>query len=109
MKHFVEADPTDQPYRNYSEYLAHPRFRRIRAEALRRAGYTCQVSSLDMFDWLVVGGASKSTQTAEFVPPVEWTFHLWQQAQAANVPIYMKTNLFGNDSRHREYPAQIDG
>lgn len=66
-------------------------------------------SNLDMFDWLVVGGASKSTQTAEFVPPVEWTFHLWQQAQAANVPIYMKTNLFGNDSRHREYPAQIDG
>lgn len=41
--HFVPADPTDAPYRTYQEYLAHPHFRRIRAEALRQAKYICQV------------------------------------------------------------------
>jgi protein gp37/ParB-like chromosome segregation protein Spo0J len=101
----------------YAVERAEKAFRKIRAGGYDGVAWlSCEpmmerltFSSLDMFDWLVVGGASKSTQTAEFVPPVEWTFHLWQQAQAANVPIYMKTNLFGNDSRHREYPAQIDG
>lgn len=39
---FVPAKPEDAPYRNYQEYLAHPRFRRIRAEAMQRANYLCQ-------------------------------------------------------------------
>lgn len=41
-KHFQLANPGDAPYRNYKEYLAHPRFRAIRAEAMKRAGWTCQ-------------------------------------------------------------------
>lgn len=40
--YFVPANPGDAPYRNYSEYLNHPRFKAIRAEAMRLAGYRCQ-------------------------------------------------------------------
>lgn len=29
-------------YSTYAEYLAHPRFRAIRAEAMKRAKYLCQ-------------------------------------------------------------------
>ena len=62
-------------------------------------------SKIDLFDWVVVGGSSKSTQTTEFKPPIEWTFHLWEQAKNHGLPFYMKTNLgVENESRHREYP-----
>ena len=97
----------------YAVERAEKAFRKIRAGGYAGVAWlSCEpmmerltFSSLDMFDWLVVGGSSKSTQTSEFVPPIEWTFHLWQQAQAADVPVYMKTNLgVMNDIRHREYP-----
>ena len=61
-------------------------------------------SSLDMFDWVVVGGSSKSTQTPEFRPPFEWIAHLWNQAKTFDLPVYMKTNL-GIEQRVREYPS----
>jgi protein gp37 len=56
--------------------------------------------SLDMFDWLVMGGASKSTQTPEYWPPFGDVLHLYDQAKAYSLPVYMKTNLL----RLREYP-----
>jgi hypothetical protein len=65
-----------------------------------------------MFDWLVMGGASESSQTPAFAPPVEWWFGLWQQAKAIDLPVYMKTNLIQQDGRPiafdgriREYPV----
>jgi len=61
--------------------------------------------SLDMFDWVVVGGASKSTQTPESRPEFEWVAHLWNQAKAHDLPVYMKTNL-GIEQRVREYPKE---
>jgi protein gp37 len=67
-------------------------------------------SKINLFDWVVVGGSSKSTQTAEFKPPIEWTFHLWEQAKNHGLPFYMKTNLgVENESRHREYPVGKQG
>lgn len=57
--------------------------------------------SLEMFDWVVMGGASKSTQTAEYWPPFDDVLHLYQQARAADCRVYMKTNLL----RLREFPA----
>ncbi len=57
--------------------------------------------SLDMFDWVVMGGASKSTQTPEYRPPFEDVIHLYDQARTAGCMVYMKTNLL----RLREYPA----
>lgn len=42
MPYFQPAKPEDIPYRNYAEYLQHPRFRRIRQQAMKRAGWICQ-------------------------------------------------------------------
>lgn len=66
-------------------------------------------SSLSMFDWVVVGGASRSSQTPEFMPPYEWIDHLYHQSREANCQFYMKTNLFGSQytGRIREYPTGI--
>jgi len=59
-------------------------------------------NSLDMFDWLTMGGSSKSTQTPEYKPPFEDIVHLYNQAKQANCQVYFKTNLLGD--RIREYP-----
>jgi protein gp37 len=58
--------------------------------------------SLEMFDWVVMGGSSKSTQTPEYKPPFEDVLHLYEQARASDCQVYMKTNLLGE--RVREYP-----
>jgi protein gp37 len=62
-------------------------------------------SRLDLFDWVVIGGASASTQTPEFRPRREWVEHLERQAQEAGCRIYEKTNLV---VRRTEYPGQAD-
>jgi protein gp37 len=71
-------------------------------------------SSLEMFDWVVIGGSSQSSEhagsdtvdaspaTPEFRPPFEWIAHLHAQAKQAKCKVYMKTNLLGE--RVREYP-----
>lgn len=57
---------------------------------------------LDLFDWIVIGGASKQPATAdspatpEWFPPFEWIADLVAQARAAGVKVYFKTNLLGN-------------
>jgi protein gp37 len=58
---------------------------------------------LNLFNWVVIGGASKSTKTAEFFPPRDWVTHLWDQAIKAGCAIYEKPNLL---KRCQEYPAQ---
>lgn len=67
-------------------------------------------SSLEMFDWLVMGGASRSSQTPEYKPPFDDIVHLHNQARGADIPIYQKTNLIpgmSDDQRLREYPNAI--
>lgn len=51
--------------------------------------------SLDMFDWVVLGGQSASyfNGTPEFQPEWEWVEHLWVQARAAKCDVYWKENL----------------
>src|SRR5262245_51348768 len=61
-------------------------------------------TSLEMFDWVVIGAASASTQTPEFQPPWEWVEHLIRQGRAAGCRIYIKPNL---KSRPQEYPTGI--
>jgi len=61
-----------------------------------------QFSSLEMFDWVVIGGSSRSTQTPEWHPPRAWVNALEQQARDAGCKIYEKTNLL---SRIRQYPG----
>ena len=60
---------------------------------------------LDRFNWVVLGGSSRSTKTPEFKPPREWVTHLWTQARAAGCMIYEKPNLL---ERCREYPEYDD-
>jgi len=60
---------------------------------------------LDLFDWVVIGGASRSAQTPEWVPPFDWVADLHEQARAAGCAVYHKDNLgIGNDIRLKEFP-----
>ena len=62
-------------------------------------------TSLEMFDWVVIGGASRSSETPEFQPPWEWVEHLVKQARDAGCQVYIKPNL---TSRPREYPGWVE-
>ena len=66
-----------------------------------------QFSSLSMFDWVIIGGASKSTQTPAFKPPLDWVRNLEAQARAAECMIFEKENL-GIAQRLREFPVSIE-
>lgn len=60
---------------------------------------------LNLFDWVVVGGASASTQTPAWVPPIDWIADLHQQARGAGCRIYYKDNCGMEESlRIREFP-----
>jgi len=60
---------------------------------------------LDLFQWLVIGGASASTKTPAWVPPFDWLAALCAAARAAGLAIYHKTNLGLDDRmRLREFP-----
>ncbi len=61
-------------------------------------------TSLEMFDWVVIGAASKSTQTPEFQPPWEWVEDLLMQARAAGCRVYFKDNLH---NRPQEQPRSV--
>jgi len=59
--------------------------------------------ALKLFDWLIIGGSSRSTQTPEWRPPREWVNALFAQARDAGTMVYEKTNLW---ERLREYPPR---
>jgi protein gp37 len=46
-----------------------------------------------IFDWVVIGGQSKSTGAPAFQPQWEWVEHLMAQAQNAGCQLYFKPNL----------------
>jgi hypothetical protein len=54
-----------------------------------------QFQHLERFNWVVLGGASKSSQTPEWRPPFQWVADLVQQARDAGCAIYMQDNLLG--------------
>jgi protein gp37/ParB-like chromosome segregation protein Spo0J len=59
-------------------------------------------TDLAMFDWVVLGGSSRSTQTPEFRPPRAWVNEIEDAARKAGCKVYEKTNLL---ERVREYPG----
>lgn len=61
-----------------------------------------QFKRLDLFNWVVIGGASKSTETPEWRVPVEWWAPLYQQAIDLKLSVYLKSNLY---ERVRGYPG----
>jgi protein gp37/ParB-like chromosome segregation protein Spo0J len=56
-------------------------------------------SRLDLFDWIVIGGASRSSQTPEWFPPLSWVADLEAQAREAGCRVYHKPNLFAKPRR----------
>ena len=59
---------------------------------------------LDLFDWVVIGGQTKSTREPAFQPPWAWIEHLWQQTREAGCLLYWKPNLL---TRPLEYPRGV--
>jgi protein gp37 len=58
---------------------------------------------LSAFQWIVIGGASASTQTPEWRPPRAWVWDLTMRARAAGCLVYHKTNLA--EHRLKEFPS----
>lgn len=64
-------------------------------------------NSLDMFQWVVIGGASSSNRTPAFVPSMDAIASLHQQARQSGCSIYYKTNCGMSDElRIKEFPWQ---
>jgi protein gp37 len=59
-------------------------------------------NDVGIFNWVVIGGSSRSAQTPEWHPPREWVMALKAQAEAAGCRIYEKSNLW---TRIRQYPG----
>jgi len=64
---------------------------------------------LDLFNWIVIGGASASSKTPEWRPPLDWILDLHAQARAAGLAIYEKDNLYGNRMLELPFDAPIIG
>jgi protein gp37 len=62
---------------------------------------------LGLFNWVVIGGASASSRTPKFHPPLTWIVDLWTSAKAADCAVYMKTNLLGNRILELPFDAPI--
>ena len=61
-----------------------------------------------VIEWIVIGCASRSNETPEWRPPLPWIIDLVQQARAAGVKVYMKTNLLGNRILELPFNAPIE-
>lgn len=70
---------------------------------------------LERFDWVVIGGASKSSRTAdspatpEWHPPFSWIEDLVRQAREAGCKVYFKTNLLRKRLLEMPFDAPILG
>lgn len=62
-------------------------------------------TKLDLFDWVVIGGSSRSSQTPEWVPPLDWMVNLHTEARSVGCRIYYKSNAgMADDLRIKEFP-----
>ena len=62
-------------------------------------------SKLHLFDWVVVGGSSRSSTTPAWVPPIDWVVDLHKQCRDAGCKIYYKDNMgMGDSLRIKEFP-----
>jgi protein gp37 len=60
---------------------------------------------LSMFDWVVIGGQSRSSGAPEFHPEPRWVFDLAYKAWKAGCKVYLKPNTFRDMGwQIKEYP-----
>ena len=64
---------------------------------------------LERFDWVVIGGSSRSSQTPEWHPPFAWIADLVAQADAVGTKVYFKTNLLKKRRLELPFDAPIQG
>jgi protein gp37 len=70
---------------------------------------------LERFDWMVIGGASPTSQTGEspatpeWHPPFAWIEDVLRQARAAECKVYFKTNLLRKRLLEMPFDAPILG
>jgi protein gp37 len=62
--------------------------------------------NLGVFDWIIIGGQSKTNYELAKQPQWEWVESLFYQARKAGLQIYFKPNL---TVRPREYPPMVGG
>jgi protein gp37 len=62
-------------------------------------------TDLSMFQWVVIGGSSKSSQTPEWKPPREWVQKLEEEAKQAGCKVYEKENLIRLIQHYPGYDA----
>jgi protein gp37 len=59
----------------------------------------------DLFRWVVIGGASSSSETPVWQPPFEWVARLYLTFKEAGASVYIKDNIgFNGPTRPKEYP-----
>jgi protein gp37 len=84
----------------------HEGVRWLSIEPVPQDGSLLEFSSLEMFDWVVIGGASRSTETPEWQMTPEQFISLYTQAREAGCRVYLKDNAGVSGSmRVREYPT----
>ena len=59
-----------------------------------------------LFDWVVLGGASKSNQTPEWRPPWNWICRITAEAIKNGCRVYHKDNLYPRECL-RDYPGVV--
>ena len=59
--------------------------------------------SMEMFDWIIIGGRSRCSRMPEFQPNWRWVESLLNQARDHGLKVYFKPNL---TVRPREYPKE---
>jgi protein gp37 len=62
---------------------------------------------LYLFNWIVIGGAARSTRTPEWRPPHRAIMDLIAQADAVGCKVFEKTNLYGNRIIELPFDAPI--
>jgi len=64
-----------------------------------------EFSRLELFNWIVIGGASRSSETPAWIPPFDWIAKLHTAAREAGLKIYYKANAgMSEDLRIKEFP-----
>jgi protein gp37 len=81
-------------------------FRRVRAAvkwlSVEPMLEPLKFDDLGAFQWVVIGGATRSAQTAIWAPPRSWSDDLRREAERLDIPFYEKNNLL---QRVRQYPG----
>lgn len=63
----------------------------------------------ELFQWVVIGGSSRSSATPEWHPPFPWIEDVVKQFRDVGAKIYFKTNLLGSRLLELPFDAPLNG